>query len=121
MKDSFWLFDTGEGTQVQLQRCMVRPALVDKIFVTHAHGDHTFGLPGLLCLIARGRKQDAPPLEIYGMSRHTGLQPQPGRPQAGLLLTRVSLASNRACRSALLPARRPRLHRDQVPPALRRP
>ena len=66
MKDSFWLFDTGEGTQVQLQRCMVRPALVDKIFVTHAHGDHTFGLPGLLCLIARARKPDAPPLEIYG-------------------------------------------------------
>ena len=66
VRDSFWLFDVGEGTQVQLQRCMVRSSKIDKIFVTHAHGDHCFGLPGLLCLIARGRDASSPPLEIYG-------------------------------------------------------
>lgn len=66
VRDSFWLFDVGEGTQVQLQRCMVRSSKIDRIFVTHAHGDHCFGLPGLLCLIARGREATSPPLEIYG-------------------------------------------------------
>lgn len=66
VRDSYWIFDVGEGTQVQLQRCFVGPSRIDRIFVTHAHGDHCFGLPGLLCLIARGRDRDAPPMEIYG-------------------------------------------------------
>ena len=66
VRDGYWLFDVGEGTQVQLQRCCVRPGKIDRIFVTHAHGDHCFGLPGLLCLIARGREQGAPPVQICG-------------------------------------------------------
>lgn len=66
LRDSYWLFDAGEGTQIQMQRCFVSPSRIDRIFVTHSHGDHCFGLPGLLCLIARGRDQSAPPMEIYG-------------------------------------------------------
>lgn len=54
-------------TQLQVQRTSsVKPGKITKIFVTHAHGDHTFGLPGLLCLMGQDRERDAPPVEIYG-------------------------------------------------------
>ena len=46
------LFDCGEGTQLVLRRCHVSPARIDLIALTHFHGDHIFGLPGLLQTIA---------------------------------------------------------------------
>lgn len=42
------LFDCGEGTQVALRREKVSPIKIDLIALTHYHGDHIFGLPGLL-------------------------------------------------------------------------
>ncbi|MCM0582299.1 ribonuclease Z [Weissella diestrammenae] len=59
-----WLFDAGEGTQQQMLRSTIRPRKVTKIFVTHLHGDHIFGLPGLLS--SRSFQGGEEPLDIFG-------------------------------------------------------
>lgn len=63
-RGGLWLFDCGEGTQHQLLRTAYHPGKLDNIFITHLHGDHLFGLPGLLC--SRSMAGNANPLTIYG-------------------------------------------------------
>jgi ribonuclease Z len=61
-----WLFDCGEGTQHQLLRSDVKSSQISKIFITHMHGDHIFGLMGLLA--SCGLAGDVKHIDIYGPS-----------------------------------------------------
>jgi ribonuclease Z len=48
MDDQTFLIDCGEGTQVQMNRFKIRRSRITNIFISHLHGDHYFGLFGLL-------------------------------------------------------------------------
>ena len=61
-----FLIDCGEGVQTRLQECHVSPLKIDSVFVSHIHGDHVFGLPGLLSTM--GMLSRVQPLNIYAPS-----------------------------------------------------
>lgn len=59
-----WLFDCGEGTQHQLLRSDLKSSQISRIFITHMHGDHIYGLMGLLasCGLAGSTER----IDMYG-------------------------------------------------------
>jgi ribonuclease Z len=62
--EHFFLIDCGEGTQIQLRKFRIRFGKINHIFITHLHGDHVFGLFGLISsLNLMGRERS---LHIYG-------------------------------------------------------
>lgn len=61
--ERYFLIDCGEATQIQLRKYKAKFQAIDHIFISHLHGDHFFGLPGLLSSMhLLGRKQT---LTIY--------------------------------------------------------
>jgi ribonuclease Z len=63
ISERYFLIDCGEATQIQLRRFKAKFQAIDHIFISHLHGDHFFGLPGLLSSMhLLGRKQE---LNIY--------------------------------------------------------
>lgn len=64
MGEALWMFDCGEGTQHQLLRTPLKLTRLRKLFVTHLHGDHVFGIPGLLS--SRASLGASEPLDVYG-------------------------------------------------------
>ena len=59
-----FLIDCGEGTQIQLRKNKIKFNSIEDVFISHLHGDHYFGLPGLiLTLNLLGREK---PLSIFG-------------------------------------------------------
>lgn len=63
-RGTIWLFDCGEATQHQILKTAVKPRKVEKIFITHLHGDHIFGLPGFLS--SRSFQGGVDKLTVYG-------------------------------------------------------
>jgi len=60
----FWMFDCGEGTQHQLLRSELKTSQLRRIFITHLHGDHIFGLMGLLASCGLAGNNET--IDIYG-------------------------------------------------------
>ncbi|MBN2738059.1 MAG: ribonuclease Z [Spirochaetales bacterium] len=64
---SLFLFDCGEGTQVNLRRLNLKWKKISVIFISHTHADHITGLPGILMLSSQVERQE--PLYIFGPPR----------------------------------------------------
>ena len=58
------LFDCGEGTQRQFRKAHLNPCKLTRLFITHWHGDHILGIPGLLYTLGLNGYNKT--LEIYG-------------------------------------------------------
>jgi ribonuclease Z len=57
-KDKMCLIDCGEGAQIKMSEFHVKRKKIDHIFISHLHGDHIFGLPGLVNSFSlRGREK----------------------------------------------------------------
>lgn len=61
--DKLFLLDCGEGTQIQLSANKIRRSKINDIFISHLHGDHYYGLPGLLTSYHLLKRSE--PLHLY--------------------------------------------------------
>jgi ribonuclease Z len=61
--DRYYLIDCGEGTQMQLQKFHIKYSRIDAMFISHLHGDHMLGAPGLLSSLSIYERTK--PLPVY--------------------------------------------------------
>jgi ribonuclease Z len=67
-RERLFLIDCGEGTQMQLRKNRIRFSKINHIFISHLHGDHVFGIYGLLSTFSlMGRKT---PLHLYAPEKY---------------------------------------------------
>jgi len=71
LADQQFMIDCGEGTQIQMARYKIRHSRISRIFISHLHGDHYFGLIGLITSMGLlGREQE---LHLYGPPQLIGI------------------------------------------------
>ena len=68
---STYLVDCGEGTSRQALKANIHPASIKGVFISHLHGDHCFGLPGLIELVSEAHEAAKSPndmrtLQVFG-------------------------------------------------------
>lgn len=64
LREKLYMIDCGEGTQLQMRRMRIKFSKISNIFISHIHGDHCYGLPGLISTLGMlGRTGD---LVIHG-------------------------------------------------------
>ena len=63
IRGKVFMVDCGEGTQIQLRRTQVRLSKLNAVFISHLHGDHCFGLIGLICSL--GLLGRTAPFHVY--------------------------------------------------------
>ncbi len=69
--ERLFLIDCGEGTQMQLRKSRIRFSRINNIFISHLHGDHIFGLYGLLSTLSlMGRKA---PMRLHAPEGYNGI------------------------------------------------
>jgi len=69
--ERLYLIDCGEGTQMQLRKNKIRFGKINHIFISHLHGDHVFGIYGLLSTLSlMGRTN---PVSIYAPQNYEGI------------------------------------------------
>src|SRR5678810_523414 len=59
-----FLFDCGEGTQLQIMRSSVKQSRIHSIFIGHLHGDHLYGIAGLISTLHLDGREA--PLNVFG-------------------------------------------------------
>lgn len=63
LREKLFMIDCGEGTQIQLRRLRIHFSKIIAVFISHLHGDHCFGLPGMISTF--GMTGRTAPLHIY--------------------------------------------------------
>ena len=65
VRDNLYMIDCGEGAQLEMRRMKLKFSRLNHIFISHLHGDHCFGLPGLLSTLALLGKTGSITIHIF--------------------------------------------------------